>query len=188
MSRLSKTNFYRNLKREHNRKLNEEYYESITTPQQDFADTDIDMENIPLPIPMSDTSIQFEPEEDTNCGDQSKNIDMAYIKQLIGQMKCDLDNLATEAEAIDITCQNGCEYNFSSYFKNHEIVKALTDASILINEISSSVASTNKWTKEQEQAQEQAIAQAVKNQNVQQSPEEGNYDVIISDIIADYGC
>lgn len=97
-------------------------------------------------------------------------------------MKCDLDNLATEAEAVDISCENGCEFSFGSYFKNHEIVKALTDASILINEISSSVASTNKWAKEQAQAQ------VVKSQTVQQSPEEGSYDVIISDIIADYGC
>lgn len=33
---------------------------------------------------MSDTSIQFEPEDEASYGDKSRDIDMAYIKQLIG--------------------------------------------------------------------------------------------------------
>lgn len=119
MNRLSKRNFYRNVKKEHYQKLHEAFYQS-----------DVETGAPKSSGPFRDSSIQFEPvaevEESTR-----KAADLQYIGNLAAELKEILDEVVEKVALVpDFKCSTwDCENPEESFvFDQHFVVKNLLAA------------------------------------------------------------
>lgn len=209
MSRFSKAQFFKNLKKENWKRLNEEVYamssEDQEAPESGFADTGIDMDEVVQTTPFHNTTIQFEPEEDYQTTDRQE-ADCEYVRSVIEGIKDDLDEIAMSISQVHMTEDESTGVvSFNYLFDNHTIVnsvlnvadgvrtaltqiKSALDSQTTEEQQQSAVQSAvDDWADEQgaDDADDAVVDLVVTDDEVGQYEDEGT---IIDDILRSRGC
>lgn len=135
--KFSKQNYFRNIKKENWKRLNEDVYNGVSVSLDEPA---ANIETMIPSTPFRDSGIQFEPVDSNDIVSSSaKDADVNYIKSLAEQM-IDVLNYITE-NIVGVKESNGnnywdCDYN---QFEYHDIVQSMVAVAKELQYIKSTV-------------------------------------------------
>lgn len=133
--KFSKKNYFRNLKKEQWKRLNEDAI-GVVAPVEDDTAPDV-IEMVPS-TQFRDSGIQFEPVDDVTAS-SAKDTDVEYIKAVTEQIIAALESIVSKIDDIDPMASYDGFSTECDYFEQHDLVTQILNVANLVNGIENTV-------------------------------------------------